>query len=243
MAHSIAAIRRYLEGLRVTQGRLSGELFKVFPWQNDFIKKAYGRDASPINGLSMARGGGKTSFCAAIACCHLDGPLMQENSDLTIVAGSFDQSRIAFRFIKNFMREKLEDRTKWRVIDSPNSALLENRDSGARVRCISSDARRALGLSGSFLADEPASWPRTTTNQMYAALSTALGKVPDSHLLAIGTRPADQDHWFCKLLADTKSSLVYAPSEEDIEHRWHEKKTWHKANPSLRRFPGSAAAN
>ena len=70
MALSAAEIRRYLEGLRVTQGRLAGELFRVLPWQFDFIKKAYGRNASPVNGLSMARGNGKTAFCAALACCH-----------------------------------------------------------------------------------------------------------------------------------------------------------------------------
>ena len=35
---------------------------------------------------------------------------------------------------------------------------------------------------------------------MVAAIRTGLGKVPDSRLIALGTRPADGAHWFAKLL-------------------------------------------
>ena len=48
---------------------------------------------------------------------------------------------------------------------------------GARVRCIGSDPRRAHGLAPVLvLADEPAQWPDTTGERMVAALRTAAGK-------------------------------------------------------------------
>ena len=36
--------------------------------------------------------------------------------------------------------------------------------------------------------------------KMIAALRTGLGKTPGSRLIALGTRPADELHWFARLL-------------------------------------------
>ena len=72
---------------------------------------------------------------------------------------------------------------------------------GARVRVIGSDPRRAHGLAPVLvLADEPAQWPSSTGEKMVAALRTAAGKQPHSRFVALGTRPADAEHWFSKLL-------------------------------------------
>ena len=89
----------------------------------------------------------------------------------------------------------------WRMQDSANYATLEHRPTGARVRCIGSDPKRAHGLAPLLvLADEPAQWPSQTRDAMLAALITAQGKLEGSRLIGLGTRPADESHWFAKML-------------------------------------------
>jgi len=39
---------------------------------------------------------------------------------------------------------------------------------------------------------------------------TGLGKIPDGRLIALGTRPADDSHWFARMLKDGDKSMVFA---------------------------------
>ena len=121
----------------------------------------------------------------------------------------------------------------WRVWDSPNKAIVEHRESGARATVY---GNRPEGLHGAraalVLADEPAQWG-TVAERSYAALSTSLGKVAGSKLVAFGTAPASSGGWFARLLAG-KDSIVYrAPEGADPFHV----DTWRRANPSLDHMP------
>ena len=61
------------------------------------------------------------------------------------------------------MGDELQDRARWKVWDTAQQARVEDRVTGARVRCIGSDPRRAHGLAPVLtLADEPAQWPEST---------------------------------------------------------------------------------
>ena len=60
---------------------------------------------------------------------------------------------------------------------------IEDRRTGARLRCIGSDPKRAHGLAPSLvLCDEPSQWDGAKTDAMIAALRTSLGKIPGSRL-------------------------------------------------------------
>ena len=109
------------------------------------------------------------------------------------------------------------------------------------MRCIGSDPRRAHGLAPVLvLADEPAQWPPTTGEAMVSALRTAAGKQPHSRFVAIGTRPADAEHWFSKLLAGGADyAQTHAARPDDPKFT---KRTWRKANPSLDAMPDLGAA-
>ena len=169
-------LARYLAALTVSQGRLSGQPFAVLPWQGRFIRGAF-RPGVQSAALSVARGNGKTALLSGIACATLDGPLMVPRGETVIVASSFEQARIAFEHVAAFMRDKLRDRGRWKVWDTAQQARVECRQSGARVRCIGSDPRRAHGLAPVLvLADEPAQWPDTTGERMVAALRTGGGQ-------------------------------------------------------------------
>ena len=133
----------------------------------------------------------------------------------------------------------LSDRSRWRRQDSANRATLEYRPTGARVRCIGSDPGNAHGLRPALvLADEPAQWPPATAARMIAALRTGLGKQPGSRLIALGTRPADELHWFARLLESAPYAQVHAARPEDPPFRL---RTWRRANPSLDHLPSLLA--
>ena len=225
----------YLSGLTVSQGRLAGQLFTVLPWQRRFIRGAFAPDVQSA-ALSVARGNGKTALLSGIAAATLDGPLMVPRGETVIVASSFEQARIAFEHVVAFMGDKLADSRRWRVWDTAQQARIEDRKTGARVRCIGSDPRRAHGLAPTLvLSDEPAQHPETTGERMVAALRTAAGKQPHSRFVALGTRPADSEHWFSKMLSGGADyAQCHAAGPDDP--RFH-KRTWAKANPSMAHMP------
>ncbi|MCY4394981.1 MAG: hypothetical protein OXC10_07600 [Rhodospirillaceae bacterium] len=225
----------YLSGLAVSQGRLAGQPFTVLPWQARFVRGAF-RPGAQSAALSVARANGKTALLSGIAAATLDGPLAVPRGETVIVASSFEQARIAFEHVVAFMGAKLADKDRWKVWDTAQQARIECRQTGARVRCIGSDPRRAHGLAPVLvLADEPAQWPGTTGERMLAALQTAAGKQPHSRFVALGTRPADAEHWFSKMLAGGADyAQCHAAGPDDPKFR---ARTWRKANPSLPHMP------
>ena len=233
-------LERYLSGLRVTQGRLAGQPFAVLPWQRRFIRGVFAAGVQSA-ALSVARGNGKTALLSGIAAATLDGPLAVPRGETVIVASSFEQARIAFEHVVAFMGDTLADKRRWKVWDTAQQARVEDRQTGARVRCIGSDPRRAHGLAPVLvLADEPAQWPPATGERMVAALQTAAGKQPHSRFVALGTRPADPEHWFAKMLA---GGVDYAQCHAArLDDPKFQRRTWTKANPSLAHMPDLLAA-
>ena len=229
------ALLAYLSRLPVTQGRLTGQPFTVLPWQLRFVRGAF-RPGVQSAALSVARGNGKTALLSGIAAATLDGPLAVPRGETVIVASSFEQARISFEHVIAFMGDKLADKGRWKIWDTAQQARIEDRLTGARVRCVGSDPRRAHGLAPVLvLADEPAQWPVSTGERMLAALRTAAGKQPHSRFVALGTRPADETHWFAKMLAGGADyAQCHAAGLEDPPFR---KSTWAKANPSMGHMP------
>ena len=225
------ALIGYLEALKVTQGRHAGECLTVLPWQRQFLAMAFGAPGDAA--LSLARANGKSTFVAALGCAFLDGPLRQPRAEVVIVASSFLQARIVFDHLLGFMGDKIRDRQTWRLWDSTQSARLLHLPTGASVRCIGSDAKRAHGLAPVLaLLDEPSQYG-TNSEAMLAAMRTGLGKIPDSRLIALGTRPASADHWFARMLAGDRA-LTFAARPDDPPFQ---RRTWRRANPSLDIMP------
>ena len=195
-----SSLLNYLAQLELSQGRLAGQTLRVLPWQRRFVTRTFAFGVQSA-ALSVGRGNGKTALLAGIAAATLDGPLAVSRGETVVVASSFEQARIAFEHVVAFMGDKLQDKGRWRVWDTAQQARIEDRQTGARVRCIGSDPRRAHGLAPVLiLADEPSQWLGTTGERMVAALETAAGKQPFCRFVALGTRPAEPDHWFAKML-------------------------------------------
>ena len=144
--------------------------------------------------------------------------------------------------MKAFLQDKLTAHSgDWSVSDNQNTALIVHRPSGASLRAIASDPRRAHGRApGLILADEPAQWTPSTSEKMVAALQTSMGKIPGSRMIALGTRAESDSHWFSKWLnGGADYAQTHAASDTD---KPFQKRTWVKANPSLPHMPNLEAA-
>ena len=232
------ALIEYLGGLTLAGGDHDSELFEVLPWERRFLRGAFGVRGPAA--LSVARGNGKSALVAGVACAVADpqGPFHGRRREVVCVASSFSQAKIIYEDVLAMLGERydLGERKVWRRQDSQNIATLEFRATGARVRCIGSDPKRAHGLRPWLaLLDEPAQWEPARADRMLAAIRTGLGKVPRSKLIGLGTRPADPEHWFAKMLAGRAAySQCHAAREKDPPFRLA---TWRKANPSLDHLP------
>ena len=231
-------VGNYIEGLKVGQGRHAGKPFKLLGWQKRFLAGAFGNEGDAA--LSMARGNGKTTFTAAIACAtvDVDAPLVAPMAECLLVASSFDQGLIAFRFILNFLKPTLElHGNRFRVQDSANRATIQDRKTGALLRVLGSDPRRLHGAAPALLLlDECSQWPPERVGPMLSALRTSRGKIPGSRALWLGTRPALDEHPFQRALDGhgVGFALSYQAPKDAQPFR---KSTWKKANPGLSHFP------
>ena len=239
MASLTSALTAYLGTLTLAGGDHDGECFKVLGWERKFVRGAFRQSGHAA--LSVARGNGKSALVAGIATAVVDpeGPLHGRRREAVAVASAFSQGRVIFEDVLSFLREKYDigDRKQWRVQDSQNVASIEFRGTGARVRCIGSDPAKAHGLRPALaLMDEPSQWDAHKSEKMLAAIRTGLGKVPGSKMVALGTRPAAEGHWFAKML--TGGGVGYwqchAAGEDDPPFRL---RTWRKANPSIDHLP------
>ena len=229
---------QFVSEFTITQGQDAGQQITIYPWERRFLN-ALDKTTKDV-ALTMGRGNGKTLIVAGVGSAALVGPWMQPRAETVIVASSLDQSRIAFDHIKAFVRERgynLEDRKRWRFWDTSQHCRIEDKRSGAAVRCIGAVPKRMHGLAPRLvLADEPAQWDRQKRDAARAALKTGLGKIPGSRLVALGTRSSDTEHWFSKMLAGIGAELVVQYAAGKNDPLW-QRRTWYKANPSLRYMP------
>ena len=235
-------IETYIEGLQIGQGRYAGKAFKLLAWEKKFLRGAFGqrKDAA----LTLARGGGKTTFTAALgsAAVDVDGPLVEPMGECLIIASSFGQGLTDFRHVLNFLKPSLEKhgvgyRKRFRIQDSANRATVTDRETGAMLKVLGSDPSRLHGAAPKLLIyDELAQWPRNRVEPMLSALKTSRGKIPGSKALWIGTRPSTPDHPFQRALDGhgVGYSLTYAAGKDDPVFQ---RRTWMRANPGLDHLP------
>ena len=220
----------HLEGLTVSQGYGYGKPFTVWPWQKRFLRGAF-RAGTAEAVLSAGRGCGKTTLIAGIgvACLEAAG-VVQPASEIIIVASSYNQGSIAFRHMLRF----LSDRKKFRVQDTINCMEITSM-SGTRCRVLPANPAALHGLAPHLIiADEVAQWPRTKVDRMLAGLRTSGGKIPGSRMVLFGTRAASPDHPLELAIKTADYAQVHSAGLNDPIGQ---KRTWAKANPSVRHNP------
>ena len=233
-------VLRYIETLPITQGDNRGETFKVLDWQEDFIRGALAEGVRTA-ALSLGRNNGKSVLVAALACAHLVGPAATKRGQIFCVASTLQQAKIVFEHVLAFLADDIAEHPEaWKVNNSHHMARIRHLPSGSELRTIPSDPQRMHGLAPSLiLADEPAQWGANKSERAVAALVTGMGKQPDARMIAIGTRPADNLHWFQKWLdREADFRLMYAAPEC---LKPFGKAALRRANPSWEHLPSLRA--
>ena len=228
-------IIRDIETLPVGDG--SGELYILEDFQKQFIHGAF-REGISRAGLTLGRGGGKTGLLSAIAAVAIIPGLALHKwgFDVAAFAASFLQARILGEGCSNILR-LLEIEREYLILDNQHAFRLQHKKTRARFQCLGSSPGRSHGGKWNLmLLDELSQFPPADGPRLWAAIVTTLGKKNDAKVLAIGTRPVSEDHFFAKLLAE-KSPSVYSqvhaadPEKDDP----FSLTTWRKANPGLDR--------
>ena len=229
-----------LEELKVPDGDLTGEQFKVLPYQKRFLTEAIEPQILQAV-LTLGRGGGKTGLMSAIAADFMreDGFLHKRGMECIIVAASFQQVMIcgegAVEMLRMFYGDDFED--IYQLRSSANNFWIKHKKSNTILRAIGSDYKRSHGLRGLlYLCDEPAQWETTGGERLNAALKTSLGKRKGSRILYFGTRARSRLHFYSRIIdmANDDPTILchsyHADKKDDLFHA----RTWHKANPALR---------
>ena len=201
----------WMGGLTIQQGEHAGRKFGAVmaPFQRRFVRALMGHTEAA---LTIGRGNGKTTLAGALAAACVRGPLAAPRGEVLLVCPTFAQAERSFGHMYAFLRRGIEreGRQHWRLVHTTNTALIEDRRTGMKMIALSSAPQSLHGYAPLLvIADEPAQWRETRSAEMIAALRTALGKHPDTRLVAIGTRPARPDHWFSQML-DHGGPGVYA---------------------------------
>ena len=156
----------------------------LMPFQRAFVE-AVCRKEHPVDiaALSVPRANGKSFLCGKMVARSLTpGDLLFEPAvENILVAASRPQAGIVLEFARAALGESQDYR--WRIDG------VEHLDSRTRVRIVSSDARRALGLGANVrlvIADEPGAWSPTAGRRLWDAITTALGKRKMT-VVAVGT--------------------------------------------------------
>lgn len=240
---------RFIESLKVTSGAHAGREFLLRPWQKAIIESWYRTDADGkrvvrTGLLSLARKNGKTGLLSALALCHLLGPEQERRGQVVVGATDRDQSGLIFDELCAFINDNEAFVGECNI--QRHGKLIEHLPSGSKFRALSSDAKKAHGLSPSVvILDELAQWGHGAGRALYDALTTAQGARAEPLVVVIGTQSAD-DHNLMSQLVDyakavrdggiedaTFSGFVYEiPENENV----FDQANWPLANPAIGDF-------
>lgn len=237
---------RWIEGLTITSGAHAGRPMRLRDWQKAIIRDLYRTDAAGRRVvrqalITMGRKNGKTQLAAALALAHLCGPEAEPRGQVFSAAADRGQAAIIFAEMKAFVLASPE--LAERVVIREFKRELEDVVTGSIYLPLSSDARKAHGLSPSFyVADELAQWP---SRDLLDNLATGTGARAEPLGVVISTQSADPFSVMSELVRyaeQVRSGAVEDPTfsahvftvPEDADP-WDEA-LWHLANPALGDF-------
>jgi phage terminase large subunit-like protein len=235
---------RFIEELRITAGMKAGEQFRLREWQREIVRGIYdpigddGRRIVRTALITMGRKNGKTALAAALALTHLVGPESETRGQIFSAAADRDQAALIFRELEAFI---LADPALRRRCNIQRFAKkIEDMENGSTYQALSSDARKAHGLSPSLVVcDELAQWPGRA---LFDNLVTGTGARREPLLIAISTQSSDPNHIMSELTVygrQVKEGVIADPTfapfifEVPITADAWDESNWELANPAL----------
>jgi phage terminase large subunit-like protein len=238
-------VLRFLSFLPITKGPLAGRRLKLLPEQREFIEEVYGRvrpDGLRQRRLaigSQPKGGGKSAIVAGLCLCHLVGPEAEPRGEVYSAAIDRQQAGIIFAEMEAIIFTVPEFASRINVQRfHKRMEVLEGDGAGSTYEALSSDARRAHGLSPTLFAyDELA---QAKDRELLDNLINGLGKRREALGIIISTQAPNDTHPLSQLIDDallgadpsTYVQLIAAPVDADP----FDEKTWFACNPALGKF-------
>lgn len=233
---------KFLESLKIPEGRKAGNNLQLAPFQRKFIRGALKRNTD-VAILSVGRGNGKSALSAGLALGALlgvwDG---QPKREILIAARTRDQGRIAFDFVTGFA-EGLDDETQERLTirRNPRLEIEFDDDNGPHVlKVLASDSRNALGSAPTFiLCDERGHWEQDKGDALEASLLSGMGK-RSGRCLMISTSASNDSHAFSKWIDDPPDGTFVLEFRPDTHKPADDMESIRLANPGAHHGIGSS---
>jgi len=234
----------FIERLRLTEGKLAGQRFKLPEWQKNIVLKVYGdvredgRRKVRTVFLYLPRGNGKTTFTSALALLHLIGPEREAAGQVMCAAADREQAAICFNSAHRMILQSKQLLRVTRVKESVREIL--HKSSASKLKAISRDSRTKHGMSISFLsADEVHAWK---DRDLWDVLRSSMLK-REQPLTMVTTTAGHGRESFAWDLYDYASKvaagdvvddtflpiLFQADPDDDI----YDPAIWRKANPAI----------
>ncbi len=237
----------FCEFLPITAGIHAGHKLKLRTWQKDIVRAIYATDADGLRIIRTAlvtlpRKNGKTALAAALALCHLLGPESEPRGQIFSAASDREQASIIYREMEAMILRVPEFESRCHIQSFHKT--ISDTVTGSVYRAMTSDGRKAHGLSPSFMVyDELA---QSNDRELYDNLVTGTGARKEPLMIVISTQSADPNHIMSELvdyalkikdgtLPDdpTFYGCIYA-APDDCDP-WDEK-LWFDCNPALDDF-------
>ena len=236
----------FAESLPISSGKLAGQKFRLRDWQKDMLRPVLDRHVDGKRVIrtalfSFPRKNGKTQLAAVLALAFLCGPLSEERGQIYSAASDRNQASLVFKELCAII-----DRMPWmsdRLNIRKQIKVVEDEATGSFYEALSSDARKAHGLSPScIIADEIAQW---RGRELWDNLVSGMGAREQPLTVAIGTQAEDDQNLMSELVDyaekvnggeitdPTFHGIVYS-ADKDADP-W-KPETWFTANPALNDF-------
>ena len=205
----------------------------LLPFQKRFVASLTRKEDAPEIGiLSTPRAQGKSWLCGQLIGRSLTpGDVLHENAvENVLVASSRSQAQITLEFA----RQALADvpGIRW----SNDGAI--HVASRARIKIISSDARRSLGLGAHarwLFCDEPSAWSPQAGRRLFDSMRTALGKRKCQIVLCGTVAPSPTQGpgaWWPDLVKAGSGAGVHLELLQADEKRWRDWDECLRVNPA-----------
>lgn len=145
---------QFMETLRVPEGMLQGQSFRVRNWQADIIRAVY----NPVDEYghrvvrkviySVGKKNGKTPIVAGVSLAHLCGPEAKTNEQLYSAAFERDQAAITFRYARQMVEMDDELSAVVNVKSATKELVATN---GSIFKALSSEVKGKHGIGPALL--------------------------------------------------------------------------------------------
>lgn len=241
-------MRRFVQKLRLWEGKFAGRSFTLHPFQESIIRRIYGpatddgRRLVRLACIWIPRGNAKTTLASALSLGHFLGPEAEAGGQVIQAAADRENAGIAFKHSWEMVKQ---DRTLMgRVRSVESRKVLKHRKNSSELKAISSEAYSKHGMNASFfLADECHVWQPVEGRKLFKTVTDSMVKREQPLTVVISTAGEGQgglawDLWdySLKVARGEVEDPTFAPIifAADPEADWRDESAWHAANPAIK---------